>query len=91
MILNPQLSFNAHINCICKNLEQKTGLYMKISPVLWQCSEMLVHNTIIAPYFHYCESLILVSSRENIHRILQNKRMRVILIYTIYTPRNARL
>lgn len=42
-------------------------------------------NTIISPHIHYCESLLLMPSTENIHRLQlrQNKCMRVMLMCNI--------
>lgn len=91
IILDPQLTFSAHIDYLCKKLGKKIGFLCRVSHCLSQWAKTLVYNTIIRPHFDYCSSLLISCTKENMHRlqIQQNKAMRLILGCNRYTPIDA--
>lgn len=81
VIINKNLNFSAHVNCIGKKVGSKLGVLRRISMDLTPYMRCTVYKSIVAPLFEYCASILLGVSDTNLQYLqkLQNKGMRIIL------------
>lgn len=93
VIIDRKLKFEEHANYICKKIAKKVGFLRRIRRKLSLSNAILVYNTLVHPHFNYCSSILLLTTVEVMNRlqVLQNKAMRIILRFNIYTPINYML
>ena len=81
VIFDQNLSFNDHIDALCKKLTKRMGLLNSIRHNLSNRERIQYYNAIIKPLFMYDGSVWLRTSQENLGRLLkvQKRAARVIL------------
>lgn len=90
IIIDNKLTFNDHINYICKKISKKLGFAYRVSKHLTLNTRKTIYNTIIKPHFEYCSSILYMCNDTNISKLqlLQNRCMRFILKYNRYANIN---
>ena len=80
--LDAQLSFDVHIDSLCKKISKRIGILNRIKAYLPRAERILYYNSLIKPLILYC-SVIWASccSHDNINKIfkLQKRCARIIL------------
>ena len=80
--LDEQLSFDVHIDSLCKKISKRIGILNRIKAYLPRAERILYYNSLISPLILYC-SVIWTSccSHDNINKIfkLQKRCARIIL------------
>ena len=91
--VDQDLSFQKHIDYICKKLSQRIGLLRSIKHYLPFTERVLFYNAIIKPIFMYGGSVWGSTSKDNIRRVfkLQKRAARVILDAKTKETRTVRL
>lgn len=87
VIIDSKLNMKANIEQIAKKVGQKIGVLSRTGQKLNFQQKVMVYKTIIEPHFHYCASILFLSSDSDINRLqkLQNKCMRNILMVDRFT------
>ena len=83
IILDSCLSWDKHIDYICKKVSPKIGILYRLSQFLSINVLKIVYNTIIQPDFDYCISVWGNCSLIYLNKlqVLQNRAARIILMY----------
>lgn len=81
LIIDKQLKMKRHIDYISKKIAKKIGFLARISKNLNYMDRIRVYQTIIAPHFEYCPSVLFMNNESDFQRLqkLQNRAMRIIL------------
>ena len=81
IVLDNKLSFNEHIDHICKKVSKKLGVLRRTRKNISKNSAIKVFNVTVKPHFEYCASLLYLCNITQKTRLqkLQNKAMRTIL------------
>lgn len=80
-IIDDKLNFHEHVEYLCKKIAKKIGFLSRISNKLNYMDKITVYQTIIAPHFEYCASILFSCTKGDIEKlqVLQNRAMRKIL------------
>lgn len=88
VVLDTKLSFEAHLNHICKKIAKKIGFFQRIrSKVSIDCA-IKIYNVMVKPHFEYCSTILFLGPNQMLNRLqkLQNRGMRCILMCNRLTP-----
>lgn len=93
VMLDEKLNFNEHIDYTIRKAARKFGVMCRISRYLTADAKVEVYNSLIAPHFDYCASILFLATQRQLKRmqVLQNKVMRLILRCERLTPRRSML
>lgn len=88
VMIDRKLSFNDHLDYVCKKISRRLGLLTRLSNSVSLFARLTVFNTTILPYFHYCATVMYMLNKGDIDKLqkLQNRCMRTILKCSKYTP-----
>ena len=88
--LQPSLSWNSHINSICKKIAKNIGILSKIRPILSEKSSLALYYTLIHSNLNYCASVWGTTTKTEYYQleILQKRALRLILKLPTQTPSN---
>ena len=88
VILDNKLTFKQHIERTLNKITHKVNYFQRISQSLNLSSRVQVYNTIIAPHFKYCPTILYFIDYCDMHALQkqQNRAMRIILRCDRYTP-----
>ena len=88
--IDPDLSFNEHVEHLCKKLTKRIGVLRSIRHYLPLNERILFYNATIKPLFLYDGAIWSITSKANIRRVfrLQKRAARVIL--DVKTARDER-
>ena len=78
--IDPELSFNSHVEKLCKKLSQCIGRLKKIRSCLPVTQRLLFYNSMIRSVLHYVSLIWTSCDKENLGRVLkfQKRAARVI-------------
>ena len=78
--IDSELSFNSHVEKLCKELSQRIGILKKIRSCLPMTQRLLFYNSMIRSVLHYVSSIWSSCDKENLGRVLklQKRAARVI-------------
>lgn len=81
IIIDKNLNFSAHADYISRKAGVKLGVLRRVSEDMSRDMRCRIYNTIVAPLFEYCASILIGLSETNVQRLqkLQNQGMRIIL------------
>ena len=96
MIRDPHLTWEQHIDYVCKKMSRKIGQLRHLRPVLPHSALLATYKTLILPHFDYCDVVWGSASNTLITRVtkLQNRCARVLTSsgrYSRITPLYQRL
>ena len=96
VIINPHLTWEQHIDYVCKTVSRKIGLLQHLWPVLPHSALLVMYRTLILPHFDYCYTVWASASNTLITSVtkLQNRGARVLTssgCYSHITPLYQRL
>ena len=79
--IDSTLNFDVHVEYTTSKIAKKVGYLSRISRDLSQWARKIVYNTIIAPHFNYCATVLFDIKQQDLSVLqkLQNKAMRAIL------------
>jgi hypothetical protein len=88
VMLDNKMNFKNNADYVCKKVAKKIGYMARLGNKLNYSSKVLVYNSIIAPHFDYCSTILMMSNDEDHRRMqrLQNRAMRIILKARKRTP-----
>ena len=91
--IDSTLNFDTHISYITPKISKKIGFLRRVGRDLSNWSRKLVYNTIIAPHFTYCSTILFDINHQHVSTLqkLQNRGMRAILQCHPRTPRKDML
>lgn len=80
-IIDKDLSFSEHFKYITNKIAKKVNFLGRISEDLSSWAKQTIYNTIIAPHFYYCSTLLFLMNKTEINLLQkkQNKALRIIL------------
>ena len=78
--LDNRLTFDIHIENICKKICSGIGVIKRIKPFVPMCSLTRLYKALIKPYFDYCSPLWNTSGKvlKDKLQVLQNRAARII-------------
>ena len=81
MIIDEDLTYEAHVDELCNKLSKRLGLLRHISPYLKKNQRIIYFNTIIKPLMMYASQVWTLCNREALERVLrmQKRAARIIL------------
>lgn len=93
VMLDNKLNFDEHINYTIRKAARKLGIMYRLNKYLSFDNKLMIYNTLIAPHFDYCASILFTATQQQQKRmqLLQNKVMRLILGCERLTPRSFML
>lgn len=93
VMLDEKLNFNEHIDYTIRKAARKYGIMCRISRYLTSEAKIHVYNSLIAPHFDYCASILFLATRTQLKRmqVLQSRVMRLILKCDRLTSRQLML
>lgn len=93
VILDNSLSFEKHVDTLCKKLNQKFYVLKRIDSKLNCYSKITYYNSVVLPNIDYCSSILLTLNESQIKQIqlIQNRFMRLILRMDKLTSINSML
>jgi len=93
IILDEHLSFSSHADYVTKKVAKKVNMLGRISHNLTYFSKLLIYQTIIAPHFNYCSTILFLLSKSELDTLQkkQNQAMRIILRASRYTSISSML
>jgi hypothetical protein len=88
VVIDNRLSFGPHIEYTVKKVAKKIGYMYRTCYGMDRWTKTTIYQTIIAPYFEYCSSVLFLCNQGDMHKlqVLQNKAMRFILCRERLTP-----
>lgn len=88
VIIDNKLKFDEHLNKVCAKIAKKIGFLKRLRYSITKETAILLYNALILPHFDYSATIIFGANTEFMYRlqVLQNKGMRTILKYDLYTP-----
>lgn len=93
VMLDGKLNFNEHIDYTIRKAARKFGVMCRISRSLTAEAKVNVYNSLIAPHFDYCASVLFLANQTQLKRmqVLQSRVMRLILRCDRLTSRQLML
>jgi hypothetical protein len=81
IIIDDKLTFNSHMKYIQRKLYYKLAMMRRISGKLNAHTKIMLYNSLVAPHFDYCSSILFCLPQSKINELqkIQNKFMRNIL------------
>ena len=78
--IDERLSWDEHIKQVASKVAKSVGILRKLKPVITCKLLLLVYNSLVLPYFTYCNLIWSIAYDNIIHRlvVLQNKAVRII-------------
>jgi len=75
------LNFDENVKYVSKKIAKKTGYLCRIRKYLSPWCLTLIYNTIVAPHFNYCATILLGINKQDLNclQLLQNRGMRTVL------------
>jgi hypothetical protein len=93
VIIDENLKFDTHISYVLSKAGTKIGFLGRKGKSLSKRTKNLIYNSIVAPHFDYCASVMWSANEQQIEKlqVLQNQAMRIILNCKKSTPRTELL
>ena len=79
VVVDAKLNFKSQYGELLKNVNRKVQYFGRASNNLNMNTRIKVYRTIISPSFSYCPTILYFGTQENIDKLLQNRRLRIIL------------
>ena len=81
LMMDEALTFESHINYICKKANQKNGVLRKIRKYLTQKLCLMLYKSLVIPHFDYVDVIYMTATKEQLGRLqlIQNQSCRIIL------------
>jgi hypothetical protein len=86
VIIDDKLTFSQHISHISNKISKSIGILNKVKRVLNQESLLMLYNSLIHSYLHYCHLIWGQASRTSLNSLvlLQKKALRIISLSPFY-------
>lgn len=93
VVVDKRLTLNENVLFVVKEVAKKITCFGRIAKNLTFAAKIMVYNSIIAPHFDYCATLLYSSKLEYIKKlqIIQNRALRIILKCSRYTETSLML
>ncbi len=86
MILDPSLTFSAHINKLYKKTCSKIGMIKKVRYLSDHSIALTLYKSLVLPHLDYCDTIYMTSNQEDLNKLqlAQNVACRTLLLADKY-------